>query len=227
MFSILAAIKGNGKQYSAKNENPVYDSPLKSMKILFLGSSVTYGSGARGESFVDFIAKKHGVIAIKEAVPGTTLAGDSNTSFIQRLKKVNATGKIDAFVCQLSTNDARKKLPIGEISRTENYDSNTVAGAMETVISHARETWNCPIIFLTGTKYKSAHYAKMVHLLLEVQKKWNIGVIDLWNDVALNDIPAELKKMYTLDGVHPTRAGYKLWWLPAIEKYLHNHLVNR
>ncbi len=42
-------------------------------KIIFLGSSVTYGSAAGGVSFPDPICKKNGYEMIKEAVSGTTL----------------------------------------------------------------------------------------------------------------------------------------------------------
>ena len=218
------SISGNSKMYSVKNTAVFENSPIKSMRILFLGSSVTYGSGSRGESFVDFLEKKDGVIPIKEAVPGTTLADIGKTSYIPRLKALDASETIDAFVCQLSTNDASKKIPLGNISGTDNFCAGTVAGAIETIISYVRKVWNCPIVFYTGTRYNNDYYNQMVALLLELQKKWDIGVIDLWNDAGLNNVPAKKHKLYTVDGIHPTKAGYKLWWLPKIEAYLYAYL---
>ena len=223
------SILGNGKRYSVKNTDSLENSPLKSMRILFLGSSITVGLGSMGESFVDFLEKKDGIIPIKKAVNGTTLVDNGRKSYIQRLKKVGTSEKIDAFVCQLSTNDARKKLPLGKISETKNYDTHTTVGAIEAILNYARSTWNCPVIFLTSTRYNNSgydpkHYDKMVYLLLEIQKKWNIGVIDLWNNTRLNDISKKEHKLYSIDGIHPTRAGYKLWWLPAIETYLYSYL---
>ena len=47
---------------------------IKNKRILFLGSSVTYGSGAGGNSFADIIGERYGAISIKTAVSGTTLA---------------------------------------------------------------------------------------------------------------------------------------------------------
>ena len=57
----------------------------------------------------DFLAKKHGAQCIKEAVSGTTLADRANSSYVSRLDQYLASderaGHVDAFICQLSTND--------------------------------------------------------------------------------------------------------------------------
>ena len=47
---------------------------LKDKTVLFLGSSVTYGSASGGVSFADLMVKECGIKMIKEAVSGTTLA---------------------------------------------------------------------------------------------------------------------------------------------------------
>lgn len=65
--------KGNGDEYSAANATKADGSPLEGKTILFLGSSVTYGSAAKGESFADYLAARDGVIVVKEAVSGTLL----------------------------------------------------------------------------------------------------------------------------------------------------------
>ena len=41
-------------------------------RIIFLGSSVTYGSASGGVSFADMICEKNGYDLVKEAVSGTT-----------------------------------------------------------------------------------------------------------------------------------------------------------
>ena len=80
--------------------------------ILFLGSSVTYGAASGGISFVEFTAKECGFDYIKEAVSGTTLADIDDSSYVSRLKKLNKNLKIDLAVCQLSTNDSYKGIPL-------------------------------------------------------------------------------------------------------------------
>lgn len=213
---------GNAEQYSVSLTPAEADGTLRGKKIIFLGSSVTYGSAAKGESFADFLEKKDGVICIKEAVPGTTLVDNGKSSYISRMKTVDKSIGADAFVCQLSTNDATLKMPAGEVSASfekEDLDTSTVAGAIEYIIAYARQTWGCPVVFYTGTRYESEEYAALVKLLLQIREKWNIGVIDLWNS-EMNGISPSLYKLYMADGIHPTRAGYREWWLPEFEKYL-------
>lgn len=214
---------GNGILYSVQMTGKKENCLLDGKTIIFLGSSVTYGARSEGESFVDFLEKADGIIPVKEAVSGTTLADIGPQSYIARMKKIDKTVKADAFVCQLSTNDASKNLPLGKItadSGLESFDVSTVAGAIEYIIVYAKETWHCPVTFYTGTKYDSAQYGKMVELLKKISEKYNIPVLDMWNDEEMNGISSEEYELYMADGVHPRRAGYKLWWLPRFETAL-------
>lgn len=219
---------GNAKEYSVEQTQPLENSPISGKTIFFLGSSITVGFAASHESFVDYIRKRNHCICVKEARSGTTLLDKSKNSYVKRLTNLDPHEKVDAFVCQLSTNDTRfnglRKL--GTVSKSENsndFDKNTTTGAMEYIISYARETWNCPVIFLTNTYFKNDQYKVLVNRLYEIKNKWGIEIIDLYNDKELNNISADLLRFYMLgDHVHPLRAGYKLWWTPAIEKRLYS-----
>lgn len=192
---------------------------LKGKTIIFLGSSVTYGSAANGSSFADFLEKEDGIVSVKEAKSGTTLVDDKASSYISRMKTIDKSIKADAFVCQLSTNDAAKDKPLGELSNSfekDAFDTHTIIGAIEYIISYARSVWNCPVVFYTGTKFDSEKYAGMVDALYEVQDKWGIDVIDLWNNESMNNVSSEDYKQYMSDPVHPTRRGYEEWWTPVI-----------
>ena len=115
------------------------------------------------------------------------------------MKTIDKNIQAEVFVCQLSTNDATKEMPLGEISEgfdLNDFDTQTIAGAIEYIIAYAKETWDCPVVFYTQAKYDSEHYGKMVDLLLEIQKKWDITVIDLWNDEEINNITDEQKEIY-------------------------------
>lgn len=228
---------GNAEQYSVENAPVVTDSPLEGKRILFLGSSVTYGSAAQGNSFADYLGQTDGVIVTKEAVSATTLVDEfsilpflmagNGDSYVTRLQQVDKNAQFDAVVVQLSTNDATMKKELGEISEgfePTDFDTKTVTGAMEFIISYAKETWNCPVIFYTGSYYESEEYSAMVTRVLELQKKWGIGVIDLYNDAQLNSIDGETYAFYMYDKIHPTKAGYLNWWLPAIQTYLYHYL---
>lgn len=221
---------GNKDPYTVANTAAVENSPLKGKTIIFLGSSVTYGSASGGESFVDYMEKRDGITAIKEAVSGTTLVDETvwgKESYIARMKTIDTTIEADALVCQLSTNDATMKKPLGTVSDSfdmADFDTQTIAGAIEYVIAYSKATWNCPVIFYTGTQYDNEHYAQMVELLLQIQEKWGIGVIDLWNNAEMNAVSEEDYKLYMVNGIHPSKAGYRDWWTPVFEEYLTDHL---
>ncbi len=214
---------GNRGEYSMKNIQTNQNSPLQGKTVLFLGSSVTYGYGSLGESFADFLAQTDGIVCIKEAVSGTTLADLKTNSYVNRMKNMDTSIKADAFVCQLSTNDATKQVPLGQIAdgfSQELFDTKTVAGAIEYIISYAKKTWNCPVVFYTQAKYDSTYYGEMVLLLSEIAAKWNITVLDLWNDEAINTISEQQRSLYLVDAIHPTKAGYTEWWLPSFRACL-------
>lgn len=216
--------QGNRSEYSVKNIEPT-NSNLNGKTIIFLGSSVTYGFASMGESFADYLEKETGIISVKEAVSGTTLVDDKSNSYVSRVKTIDKNIKADAFVCQLSTNDATQDKPLGKVSDSfeiDSFDTHTVVGAMEYIIAYAKQTWDCPVVFYTGTKYDSKNYEKMVAELYNLQNKWDIGIIDLWNNEAMNKVDAEMYKLYMNDDIHPTRKGYKEWWTPVFKEYLQN-----
>ena len=49
---------GNDEKYSVSNTPTDENSPLRGKTVIFLGSSVTFGSASKGESFVEYLAKK-------------------------------------------------------------------------------------------------------------------------------------------------------------------------
>ena len=91
---------------------------------------------------------------------------------------------------------------------------------MEYICAYVRDTWGCPVVFYTGSRYDSDTYGAMVDRLLELADKWNITVLDLWNDDGFNAVSAEEKALFMYDNIHPTKAGYRDWWCPELERQL-------
>lgn len=196
-------------------------------KIVFLGSSVTYGSAANGISFADIICENNGYEMIKEAVSGTTLVDEDDSSYVSRLRRIKAD-RVDLFICQLSTNDATYHNPLGEVAKDKNMDSfdvNTIAGAIEYIIAYTSNKWRCPIAFYTGTRYGSKHYEKMVKLLIKIADKWDISVINLWDEPSFDSVSDDDYKRYMSDPIHPTLEGYRDWWTPFIERCIKDMLI--
>ena len=220
-----ASLPGNATSFAVDQVKEVADSPLQGKNIVFLGSSVTYGASSKGVSFADYITQRNGNTMIKEAVSGTTLVDEGLDSYISRMKKIDKDMDVDLFVCQLSTNDATQEKTLGEITDStdlDSFDTHTITGAMEYITCYAQQTWSCPVVFYTNPKYDSDAYAEMVALLPKLEKKWDISVIDLWNDEDFNDISDEERSLYMADKIHPTQAGYLEWWTPRMEEDLYN-----
>jgi len=218
----VKALPGNAEEYSFDMITELEDSPMKGKSVCILGSSVVFGVKSLGNAVGEYLAKRFGFDLTKEAVSGTTLVDNGEDSYIQRmLANIDPEAHFDLFICQLSTNDATKKLPLGEISESENgedFDTSTVTGAMEYIIWYAQNTWNCPVVFFTGSHYESEEYDAMVGRLAELKDKWGIGVLDLWTGEEFNAISDEERELYMNDEVHPTMAGYRDWWGPELEK---------
>lgn len=202
---------------------------LSGLNIAWLGSSVTFGAQSNGYSMADAIADNHpSTNSYKFAISGTTLVNDGPDSYVERLKDIGKGMKIDLLVVQLSTNDATQGKVLGALSSSKNitdFDDTTVIGAIEYIIAYAQENLDCKVVFYTGTYFESPEYSAMVESLLAVQDKWDIGVVDLWNNSEMKSLfGTEQIKSYMKDDIHPNRDGYVEWWTPAFESYLSDYL---
>lgn len=200
---------------------------LDGKTFIFLGSSVTYGSASNGWSMADYIAENNDCTVYKWAKSGTTLVDNGPDSYVQRmLTGMKRYKKCDHFIIQLSTNDATQGKPLGKLSDSmnkEDFDTSTIMGAMEYIIATVKETYGCEVSFYTGTRYDSGAYTSMVNALDKIAKKWNIGIIDLWDDPDMNKVSSADYARYMSDSIHPTRVGYEEWWGPKFQEHLEQY----
>jgi hypothetical protein len=173
---LIAEAPGNAAAYSFDAIEPLEESPLAGGRMAILGSSVAYGAASMGLAVGEYLSRRLGCELVKSAVSGTTLVTLDDSCYIPRLHaEIPNDQPLDLFVCQLSTNDATKELPLGAVGDAtdlEAFDISTVAGAIEHIVCYARQTWDCPIAFFTGSRYDSEPYARMYELLLQVRDKW-------------------------------------------------------
>ena len=203
--------------------------PLAGLDIIWLGSSVTYGAQAGGHySMVDAIQDNHpGTVCEKYAISATTLVNEKEDSYVGRMKLISKDETPDLFVVQLSTNDATTGKPMTDSTDPADFDDTTIAGAIETIISYVQETFGCPVVFYTGTYTEKENYDQMVDLLLQIQEKWGIGVVDMFHNEEMTAVyGTDLYNEYMHDEVHPFRKGYVEWWTPVIEEYLTEYISN-
>ena len=149
------------------------------------------------------------------------MCDNGKSSYIQRmLNNVDQNQEIQLVVCQLSTNDASKGMPLGEFGE----DTSTITGAIEYIIKYVKETWNCPVVFYTNARFESDAYSAMVDRLYEVAERDGAGVLDLWSSDTFNQISEEERTLYMKDDIHPYKAGYRDWWGPELEKQIIDYL---
>lgn len=174
-------------------------------------------------------------------------------SYIKQL--INPEGELfnaqhlDILLVQLSTNDTTMDISLGEVyrkGRSIQFDYSTVIGAIEYIILFAIAKWNCKVVFYTNPYIQPEEYSdfeendrrhvhgdlvvkyqKMVDALYEVQKKWPIGIIDLWNEPSFRNIDLDVKRYYMADIIHPYKSGYLFWYAPFLQKGLETLLLNR
>ena len=230
MIPVVVRHPGNVDIYSVANFETMEDSPLKDKAFLWLGSSVTLGSASLNESMADFIAKKHDCTCIKKAVSGTTLATYKDKSYVERLNAYidspDRAEYLDAVIVQLSTNDQYQPDKFGVVTADDVrdpsvFDTETTFGAMEYIVATAKQTWDCPVLFYANPPTELSSYMDMVLGLYEIAAKWDVVVIDMYMDLEFNNMPTEeQRELWMSDKIHPTKAGYRDWWLPKFEDAL-------
>lgn len=193
-------------------------SKLFGKNIVWLGSSVTYGHANGDISMVDYLAEKTGANCAKYALSGTTLANIDASSYVARLDKIPKDQMCDFFICQLSTNDASKGIPLGSLSNIA--DEKTVVGAIYRVIRMSIERFNCPIAFYTNPPYDSLEYEKMVELMRTIASREGVLLLDLWNDPPFS--PSETS-ICMADPIHPNETGYRRL-TPIFEDFVSKNL---
>lgn len=250
----------NGSKFDLSNVQKA-SSSLEGKKIYWLGSSVTYGQASNGVAMSEYISALTGCECKKDAVSSTTILCDNESentgakSYLTRLMNSTIFDKdenIDAFICQISTNDCISSYlsKRGEITEKDDIDvddfnSETTLGGVETIIAYVFNTWHCPIYFYSGSYFadglnkslrqnndpKGSDYAVLISQVKQISNKWNehkdvhVGVIDMFNDDEFNQLASEKYYSWAMkDPIHPKKAAYLQWWSPYIIKYLENDL---
>ncbi|MCG3399155.1 SGNH/GDSL hydrolase family protein [Staphylococcus massiliensis] len=203
------------------------ETALSNKEIAFLGSSVTYGAVSRGQSFVEYLREEYGVNTHKSAKSGTTLSGNVASrygkSYVMRLRDDFKDVKhLDAFVCQLSTNDGRFDRHLGEIIESkhiQDFDVETTIGAIEYIIAYIYNRWDCKLVFCTCLRQSDPYYEYLIETLYRLSDKWGFDIIDIKHHKRANKMAKKDKTMMA-DDAHPTFKGYRYIYTPIFVKYL-------
>ena len=204
-----------------------------------------FGAGANVSKYAENgYTLNYGLKYIEQG--GEQVQVNPQTSYVLLMKRALAAlegEKVDRLFIQLSTNDAGQiGTNFGSVdpaaaldSATYAYhsgyhDDNTTWGALEWMIAVARETWNCEVTVFVCPYFEvagdySTNYAMMRRVLKEeIQPKWGVDVLDIWNDeeiTALVKQPENIAKyFYQSDRVHANELGYERMFLNPFRAYL-------
>lgn len=191
---------------------------------------------------------------VVDALAGTTLATfgkHPELSYVSRMtdsEEFDQDQKIDAFFCQISTNDCKDEnienfgeITPDDVTAMDAFDLSTAAGAVEFIIAYVHETRGCPVYFFSGSYFgdvgngvrsnespSGSNYAKLVDTVIQITEKWDqidgyrVGVLDLYNNAEFNSLISDSDYEYMMqDAIHPRKAGYLVWWLPEFQQFLY------
>ena len=204
-------------------------SPLKGKKMLFMGDSITYGSGdavspfRTGRAWAGRIADLTGAITTNAAVGGAKVSfqrGDDNWVYSQYEPYVNE--KFDIIVMHGGVNDARYDRPVGTLSEgkdeaTLKKNQTNYVGGLEWIFYMVSTTNTDAKLYFIANHRLDGHAkgsAKDMSAYFNAAKqaceKWGIIFIDLYNNKELNDKLETTTTKYLPDTLHLNAAGYDI-----------------
>lgn len=192
--------------------------PLYGKTVYHLGSSISYGYANSGVSFAEQIAELTGGKCVKETVSGTTLSSAKGNSYVERWAKFKFDDAPAFLMLQLSTNDfTQGGIQNGTVtSATSGFDTTTVAGAIEYIISETKKkspdtqvvVYTCAVKPGWGTK---TAYGGFISIELNlIRQKWGIAVVDLFNAQTVNTTS------WMSDDIHPLGTQYANLFTPQM-----------
>ena len=204
-------------------------SPLKGKTMLFMGDSISYGSGdgvspfRTGRAWAGRIADWTGAIITNASVGGAKVSyqrGDDNWVYSQYIPHQNT--KFDIIVMHGGVNDARHNRTIGALSEgkdeaTLKKNQPTYAGGLEWIFYNVSKTNPDAKLFFIANHRLDGHstgHAKDMSAYFDIAKaaceKWGIIFIDLYNNKELNDKLETTTTKYLPDTLHLNAAGYDI-----------------
>ena len=204
-------------------------SPLSGKKMLFMGDSISYGSGdaaspfRTGRAWAGRIADLTGAITTNASVSGAKVSyqrGDDNWVYSQYVPHQNT--KFDIIVMHGGVNDARHERPVGTLSEgkdeaTLKKNQSSYAGGLEWIFYNVSKTNTDAKLFFIANhrldghdKGKAKDMSEYFNIAKAACEKWGIIFIDLYNNKELNDKLQTTTTKYLPDTLHLNAAGYDI-----------------
>lgn len=202
---------------------------LKGKTLLFLGDSITAGSGvsSKEETYWYRLGQKTGASCIGYGVGGTRIAEQQQPdgfealgNFCTRAQQMQKTA--DAIIVFGGTNDyGHGDAPLGT---PQDRTPKTFYGALHTLILYLLNAYpTAQIVFLTplhrvgeadrlynerGMRL-SGNLQTYVDIILAVCGEYGLPVLDLFRTSGLQPNVPIIKETFVPDGLHPSAAGHR------------------
>jgi len=179
-------------------------------RILFVGDSTGYGTGAADAA--DSVAGRLGAEFPDYAIENRSVNGDTIAEATQRVQSL--TGQYDLIILQLGGNDIIQKHPIEEIE-------SAVADLYAVVLPHAAHVIMLSAgnvggaaAFRDDTPLEYQELSRQYHARLEqfAATRPEFTYVNLFDEPADDPFVAEPQIYLAIDGLHPSSAGYALWY---------------
>ena len=202
---------------------------LNGKKMLFMGDSISYGSGdavspfRTGRAWAGRIADWTGAITTNASVSGAKVSfqrGDDNWVYSQYEPYANE--KFDIIVMHGGVNDARHERPVGTLSEgkeeaTLKKNQTNYAGGLEWIFYNVSKTNPDAKLFFIANHRLDGHskgnakdMSAYFNIAKEACEKWGVTFIDLYNNKELNDKLETTTTKYLPDTLHLNAAGYDI-----------------
>lgn len=224
---------GNTATVTEPYHNKFADSnnPLTGKILLNLGDSIAYGANNSGVGYADMISSNNDMTVYDYSQSGATIANVTATDPTRACVQL----KLDSFITdnpdvtpdylllEGGSNDILYS-PLG--AKTSGYEDvwNTTefCGGLETIMKSLKDNFpTSKVIFVCVHKNSSRDAVEQqtfYDATVDILGKWSIPFVDLYNEGVLNSFNNTMKSAFTDTGTHPNEDGYRLFYIPQIEK---------
>ena len=192
----------------ARRSEPLQQHPGKPAKrLLVVGDSTAVGTGASSSSssLVGLIAKHHPDWYIENR-------GRDGAKFSDVLDQLGGGGTFDMVLIQAGGNDVIRLVNLGALNRT--IDGVTAAArqhAPTVILMPAGNVGNAPFFFPPASWWMTHRSRQMHQFVSAAAEKHGALYVSLFHERA-EDPFAQKPELNARDGLHPSDAGYTVWF---------------
>ena len=207
------------------------NSPLNGLKGLFMGDSISFGSGDQlsylrtGRAWAGRIQAITGLQATNASVSGAKasyIAGDDTSKWLYNQYVPHANTKFDVIVMHGGVNDARHNRSVGTITDSDDEatlkkKATTYAGGLQWLFYNVKKTNGDAKLFFIANHHLDGHstgkakdMSAYFNIAKELCEKYGVIFIDLYNNKELNDKLETTTTKYLPDTLHLNAAGYDI-----------------